>query len=275
MSLFFFTENKGKLLEFQDFLGQTVMGLQDLQSLAQSHLTHIPVENADYFIPNAFVKALCALFFVRSNFPPDFISRIVVDDSGLCLPDLGFLPGVHSATYAGIPKNDENNRKKLAFEIKKSPNSYLVGKEKRLKAFFVCFLIELQLNQTLKVFDTVFASHFCEGRFFQTQDIVSIEKTFLNNINLEDDGGHFSQCVSLSMFHPQFSKNLKLNIYYGFCCGEVAEQEQNLILGAGHGYDSLFFPKGCADQSFASMTMREKNKLSHRGFATAAFRASL
>ncbi len=52
-------------------------------------------------------------------------------------------------------------------------------------------------------------------------------------------------------------------IYYfeGICEGEILQEP---IGNAGFGYDPLFSPQGANGKSFASMTMDEKNKYSHR-----------
>ena len=74
-----------------------------------------------------------------------------------------------------------------------------------------------------------------------------------------------------SVFYKEFPSNIEINIYYGFCNGEVSSQEQNLISDAGHGYDSLFYSKLNNALSFASISMDEKNKQSHRAYAMNAY----
>jgi len=85
-------------------------------------------------------------------------------------------------------------------------------------------------------------------------------------------GGYYSFSFPFSFFYNQFPEHLNLNIHYGYCCGEVSSQEQNLIVGAGHGYDSQFYSLSNKDLSFASIPLEEKNKLSHRAFAMEAFK---
>ena len=62
----------------------------------------------------------------------------------------------------------------------------------------------------------------------------------------------------------------QIDFVMGFCTGLVATQEQELLVGEGHGYDTLFFPKAKPEFSFASIPLAEKNKMSHRSEALRA-----
>lgn len=57
--------------------------------------------------------------------------------------------------------------------------------------------------------------------------------------------------------------NNKLEVFIGICEGEIATSKQG---ENGFGYDPIFQPLGYI-QTFAEMTLEEKNRLSHRGKA--------
>lgn len=78
------------------------------------------------FVENALAKARHASR--ESGLPA------LADDSGLCVPALGNAPGVHSARYAGEPKDDRRNNQKLI--------AALEGRLDR-RAFYVCVLVWL------------------------------------------------------------------------------------------------------------------------------------
>jgi XTP/dITP diphosphohydrolase len=81
-------------------------------------------EPYDSFLENALAKARHAAFATRLP--------ALADDSGICVDALGGAPGVHSARYAGEPRSDERNNRKLLEE--------LVHHENR-KAHYVCVLV--------------------------------------------------------------------------------------------------------------------------------------
>ena len=81
-------------------------------------------EPYDTFLENAMAKARHACFATRLP--------ALADDSGLCVDALGGAPGVHSARYAGEPKSDLKNNRKLAAEM-------AVHDDRR--AHYVCVLV--------------------------------------------------------------------------------------------------------------------------------------
>lgn len=95
------SNNPGKLDELQRLL--TPLGIK---ILTQSQLGINEAEEPHCtFVENALVKAR-------------HVSRIsglpaLADDSGLCVDALGGAPGVLSARYAGEPRSDSRNNKKL------------------------------------------------------------------------------------------------------------------------------------------------------------------
>lgn len=106
----FATHNHNKLVEIQASLGESF----ELISLSQLNYHDEIEENAITFEGNALIKA--QTIFDKFNLP------CFADDSGLEVQGLNGAPGIYSARYAGVPKNDENNYKKLLKELENEPN---------------------------------------------------------------------------------------------------------------------------------------------------------
>ena len=66
----------------------------------------------------------------------------------------------------------------------------------------------------------------------------------------------FRTAVSLNINEKKF-------LFEGICAGEILTKKQG---EKGFGYDPIFKPEGF-NQSFAEMTSKEKNTISHRGIA--------
>ncbi|WFF38750.1 RdgB/HAM1 family non-canonical purine NTP pyrophosphatase [Moraxella nasibovis] len=118
------SNNKGKLAEFQalfdganlgiDIIPQGELGIDDA------------VEDGLSFIENAIIKARHAS--KMSGLPA------ISDDSGLCVPVLGNLPGIYSARFAGEHGNDAANNAKLLSKLESyRTDEPVVGK-------FICVL---------------------------------------------------------------------------------------------------------------------------------------
>lgn len=104
------SNNPGKLRE----IGQILLPLE-IEVIPQSDLG---VGEADEphatFVENALAKARHAAF--RSGLPA------LADDSGICVDALGGAPGVMSARFAGEPKSDERNNRKLVQRLQGEGN---------------------------------------------------------------------------------------------------------------------------------------------------------
>jgi len=114
------SNNAGKLKEF----GQILLPL-GIELLPQAEL-NIPDAPEPFFtfVENALTKARHASRL--SGLPA------IADDSGICVNALGGAPGVYSARYAGEPKSDDNNNRKLV--------DALCGIEDR-SAYYYCVLV--------------------------------------------------------------------------------------------------------------------------------------
>lgn len=129
MELVFASNNTGKIKEIQMLLPQNIKIL----SLLDIGCTEDIPETADSLEGNAILKA----DYVTQNYGlPCF-----ADDSGLEVESLNGAPGVHSARYAGEPKNDDNNIDKLLFE--------LTNKENRKARFKTVIALNLNNKQEL------------------------------------------------------------------------------------------------------------------------------
>lgn len=110
IELVFATHNKHKSKEIKR-MTQGIVSVKDLEDLGFN--TEIP-EHGDTLKANAFEKAS----FVY-NQTGQFV---FADDTGLEVDALMGKPGVHSARYAGEPKDDNANLDKLLREMIDKPN---------------------------------------------------------------------------------------------------------------------------------------------------------
>lgn len=102
------SNNKGKLLELQQLVGETV----NVVSAAELNI-EMPEETGVTFAENAALKADAA--FEQTG----FIS--LADDSGLEVDALEGRPGVFSARFAGVDASDDENNEKLLNELASVP----------------------------------------------------------------------------------------------------------------------------------------------------------
>lgn len=112
--------NLGKLKEFS-----TMLASHGIEVVSQKEfgITSVP-EPFPSFVENAFAKARHVANI--SGLPT------LADDSGLCVPALQGLPGVHSARYAGSLANDERNNLKLLDALRDCTDR---------RAYYVCVLV--------------------------------------------------------------------------------------------------------------------------------------
>ena len=110
MKLIFATQNLHKLQEIKQVLDPKIelIGLNHLGVLEE-----IP-ELGDTLEENAIGKAR----YIYDRFKKNTIA----DDTGLEVQSLDGAPGVHSARYAGLSKNSDNNINKLLVELGSSKN---------------------------------------------------------------------------------------------------------------------------------------------------------
>ncbi len=120
MKLVVASNNPGKLREFGELLAPLGWETIPQKELGVSECE----EPHGTFVENALAKARHAS--ACTGLPA------LADDSGLCVHALGGAPGVHSARYAGEPKSDERNNRKLIAD--------LAGQADR-RAHYVCVLV--------------------------------------------------------------------------------------------------------------------------------------
>lgn len=99
------SNNPGKLREFRRLLSPL-----QIEVIAQADIA-IPEAEEPHatFVENALAKARHASR--AANLPA------LADDSGVCVDALGGAPGVQSARYAGEPKSDARNNRKLIADL--------------------------------------------------------------------------------------------------------------------------------------------------------------
>lgn len=123
MKLLLATGNAGKLRELQQMTDRDPL---DWSSLSEFPDISEPLEDGDTFIENATKKAI---YYAKHTGLP-----ALADDSGLTVEGLGGDPGVHSAYYAGHPRNDAANNQKLSDAI-----ASFSATQRRAK--FVCVMV--------------------------------------------------------------------------------------------------------------------------------------
>lgn len=111
MKLLVATNNKGKLKEFNEILGE--LGIECV-SLKDMGITVDVEETGTTFLENALLKA--KEIYKIAGIPT------ISDDSGLMVDALSGEPGVYSARYAGEPSDDDKNMDKLLFNLKGEKN---------------------------------------------------------------------------------------------------------------------------------------------------------
>lgn len=114
------TKSAGKIAELRRMTQDSVdewIGLDQFPAIAESP------ETGETFSANAREKAL--YYSAATGLPA------LADDSGLEVDALGGAPGVHSAYYAGHPRDDARNNQKLVADLRGVPDA-------RRGARFVC-----------------------------------------------------------------------------------------------------------------------------------------
>lgn len=135
------TTNEGKLKEFQEIF-------RELNIEIKSLFEHFPEaddveETGTTFAENALLKA--------ETYSQQFQVPVLADDSGLTVDALNGEPGVYSARYAGLEKNDQKNLEKVLEKLKDVP------KEKRTAAF-VCTIAFAEPGE-----ETIVVEGKCQG----------------------------------------------------------------------------------------------------------------
>lgn len=136
MEIVFASANKNKISEINAILGTdfNVLGLKDIG------IDHEIPEPGNTIKENSYLKAQHVVEWLKQQ---GKTISVFADDSGLEVEALDAAPGVYSARYAGIPKSDENNNKKLLHEMRLITNR---------KARFVT-IITLILNNEVHYFE--------------------------------------------------------------------------------------------------------------------------
>jgi XTP/dITP diphosphohydrolase len=120
--IFLASRNAGKVAEVQRILGEHLPGVHVL-GLGDVTAYDEPVEDQATFSGNALLKARAGL--AATGLPS------IADDSGLCVDALNGMPGVLSARWSGLPKDDDRNNRLLLDQLADVP-------DERRGAHFAC-----------------------------------------------------------------------------------------------------------------------------------------
>jgi len=132
------TNNKGKVKDFQSLftpMGVEVTSLHDFPEIEEVE------ETGTTFEENAILKA--------EHLANELNIPVIADDSGLMVDALEGRPGVYSARYAGLHKNDEDNLQKVLKELEG------ISTEKRTARFYCALALAIPGKETLTVHGTV------------------------------------------------------------------------------------------------------------------------
>ena len=116
------SNNKHKIEEFK-----TIMKDYNILSLKDIGFNKEIVEDGETLLENALIKAREVSLYLRDN---NINYDVIADDTGLFVPSLKGMPGVHSARYAG-DHDDQKNRNKLRKEVNNKDRS----------AYFMCQVV--------------------------------------------------------------------------------------------------------------------------------------
>ena len=124
--VFLASRNAKKLAEMERILrehlpGVRVLGLDDVTAYDE------PVEDQPTFSGNALLKARAGL--AATGLPS------IADDSGLCVDELNGMPGVLSARWSGLPKDDDRNNRLLLDQLHDVPDERRAAQFRCVVAF--------------------------------------------------------------------------------------------------------------------------------------------
>ena len=207
------TNNKGKLLEIKSLLPNYIK----IYSTSEFNLKS-PVENGKTFKENSLIKS--KYFSKKTGL------TCLADDSGLEIDLLDKKPGIYSARWGGRNGNFSKAIKKVYSELNKKDKDW---RNKIIRARFVCALSISYLNREIicvlgKVEGQI--SHEPKGQNGFGYDPIFIplkkRKTFGQiNPTQKYKIDHRYQAFKkirkfLSVFYPQFYKNLICDLFYYF-----------------------------------------------------------
>ncbi|WP_035350022.1 XTP/dITP diphosphatase [Fictibacillus gelatini] len=134
MKVIIATKNRGKVKEFEALFEEKGIQVESLLDFPDAPDVE---ETGATFAENAKIKA--ETIAMKLNVP------VIADDSGLVIDALDGRPGVFSARYAGVEKNDEKNIDKVLKEMESVENS------KRTARFVCALAVAIPGKETLIV----------------------------------------------------------------------------------------------------------------------------
>jgi XTP/dITP diphosphohydrolase len=137
------SHNKGKLREFRDLLDPLGIKVLSSEELGVPE----PVEDGETFEDNARIKAAITAFASGMT--------ALADDSGLAVEALDGAPGIHSARWAGEPRDFKRAMATLEEELKAKG----AGAPEERRAKFVCVLCLANSRGQIQFFEGTVAGH--------------------------------------------------------------------------------------------------------------------
>ncbi len=112
MKIILASGNKGKIREIQAYCTK-----HEVLPYSQIIDSFDIVEDGKTYQENALIKATAIYEKIKSHMHDKFV--VLSDDSGITVPELGNIPGIYSARFAGENASDKENLYKLIDELKK------------------------------------------------------------------------------------------------------------------------------------------------------------
>ena len=152
MRLIFATNNKHKMREINEILGEKYKGFVFLMS--DLGISIDPDETGNSFLENANIKSIALYEEMKNKKLLKNDDYIIADDTGLCIDFLNREPGIHSARYLGKDVSQDVKNNKI-LELMKE-----VADDDRT-AYFITILSVLEIKDGIK---GEYIFHFFEGK---------------------------------------------------------------------------------------------------------------
>ncbi|WP_034571176.1 non-canonical purine NTP pyrophosphatase [Helicobacter saguini] len=267
MQIILATNNKHKLQEVAEILANSAINAEVL-SLKDMQISEFnPAENGATFEENAMIKAraLCDLLNQKGISKP---LLILADDSGLCVDALNGAPGAHSARFARVINNDNLEANSSDFDnrvalINALKNAAVWGS----RAYFKCSIAYIFYNFSQDFSPCIESRHLESKQDSMQSGVVSgICEGIVAIKELGNEGFGYD-----NMFYIDFNQNAtKSNNIDSINATKSNNLDSKIIESKLENIDfslkNIKFLESL-NHSLATLSMQEKNKISHRAKA--------